>query len=68
MQRLQSFILGISKPDNKIKHTGTYIRYAITCLLLFIKKVRKMGILNELTELILKNYFAYLQCMNQSDI
>lgn len=24
--------------------------------------------LNELTELILKNYFAYLQCMNQSDI
>lgn len=32
------------------------------------KKVRKMGILNELTELIFKNYFAYLQCMNQSDI
>lgn len=27
-----------------------------------------MGILNELTELIFKNYFAYLQCMNQSDI
>lgn len=24
--------------------------------------------LNELTELILTNYFAYLQCMNQSDI